>query len=145
MILHLGDLAYRGNSEKNRITLRNLPGEKFFIWGNHDKQNENWYRRAGFIQVGKLLGKFEEKDLTRDGVPYTNRVVNWGFYKHFDTKRVLFSHYPDAWLLDWDINIHGHIHNNPYSEFVDASKDYRNVSVENMDYRPVRLSAILER
>jgi calcineurin-like phosphoesterase family protein len=120
--------------------LSHLPGKKMFIRGNHEKHvPPNW------TEVGGVLGQFVEEDVTKDGTPYRNDITNHGFYSEVDGKRILFSHYPDAWLLDWDINIHGHIHNNPYSPKISRDRDYRNVSVEVMGYKPVRLSEILRR
>jgi calcineurin-like phosphoesterase family protein len=140
-VLHLGDIMTWKNKESPESwmrTLSKLEGEKLFVRGNHDKHvPENW------TEVGTLLGEFVEEDVTREGVPYTNKVRNHGLYSQLDGKRILFSHYPDNWLLDWDVNIHGHIHNNPYSPKIDRSRNYINVSVEVMDYTPVRLSAIL--
>jgi calcineurin-like phosphoesterase family protein len=148
-ILHLGDVAtWKTKKDEHRDgwlpVLRDLPGQKLLVLGNHDKNGGRYYKLAGFEEVGMQLGEFVEEDVTREGVPYKNTIRNNGFYADIDGKRILFSHYPDAWLLDWDINIHGHIHNNPISPKVAALKrDHRNVSVEVMDYRPTRLSAIL--
>jgi calcineurin-like phosphoesterase family protein len=144
-IVHLGDITYRGDRTDMLYLLKHLPGKKFYVKGNHDKENDRWYRGAGFEQIGDLLGTFIEEDVTRDGHPYKNTVKNYGFYwRDKRGRRILFSHYPDAWLLDWTINIHGHIHNNPPSPKIASNgRDYRNVSVELMDYRPVRLGDIL--
>jgi calcineurin-like phosphoesterase family protein len=142
-VLHLGDIqAWRKPaSEKWQRVLPRLPGNKFYIKGNHDKVIP-----SGWEQVGKLLGEFVEEDVTRDGVPYRNTIKNHGFYWHTPQgKRILFSHYPDAWLLDWTTNIHGHIHNNPYSPKISSARDYRNVSAEVMGYKPVRLGEILDK
>ena len=142
-ILHLGDLAYRGDWPHNLKILTLLPGQKFFIRGNHDKQNADWYYKAGFVDVGHLLGTFSEEDVTRDGKPYTNTVRNYGFYTSLSGKRVLFSHYPDNWLKDWSLNIHGHIHNNPYSPKISDTSRYRNVGVEVINYTPVKISTLI--
>jgi len=141
VVFHLGDIQTwkRPKAFDWQPKLAKLPGEKHYLKGNHDKVVP-W----GWTKIGDLLGEFIEEDVTRDGVPYTNNVRNYGFYQDFNGRRVLFSHYPDAWLLDWDINIHGHIHNNPYSPKIDQTRDYRNVSVEVMNYRPVRLAEILD-
>lgn len=148
-VLHLGDLTYRGDRGENQQILNLLPGNKHFVWGNHDKQRESYYAEAGFKQVGKHLGTFIESGNTREGTYYENNIDFWGVYGQFASKRVLFSHYPDIWYLDWDVNVHGHIHNNPYYTRTAAlmedhpKKRWVNVSVEVIDYAPVRLRDLL--
>lgn len=126
-VLHLGDL-FMGNSEKARQLLVQLPGHKYYIRGNHDSKRSTFYQDAGFTFVGdeKLHPLGAIKYVTANGV------------------RVWLSHYPDTnHLAEWDVNIHGHIHNNGYPQNIKGDRDYRNVSVEVMDYRPWRLRDIL--
>lgn len=143
-ILHLGDLVYKGDRTANAHILRSLPGIKYYIKGNHDKQTEQWYEKCGFERLGTLLGDYVETNIGENGELYTKRVKHHGFYQTINNKRILFSHYPDEWLLDWDINCHGHIHNSQHHRpKMAADKIYHNMSVEVIDYTPVRLSAIL--
>lgn len=131
-VLHLGDL-FMGKTERSIKLLKNLPGNKFFVRGNHDKRNMHWYGEVGFHHVGNVQG---------NGWQILNAVR---FIEPDEEQRVLFTHYPDLhWQDQWDINIHGHIHNNGYAPDTPLL-DYRNVSVEVMDYRPWRLSDILYR
>jgi calcineurin-like phosphoesterase family protein len=128
-ILHLGDV-FMGNSGEAKELIQTLPGNKYFIRGNHDGQSTFWYREAGFQFVGTS----------------TNPLGSI-FWTAPDGQIVLFSHYPDKYALkrehEWDINIHGHIHNNGYASPEYRSRDYRNISVEVVDYRPVRLRDVL--
>lgn len=121
-VLHLGDLMVWYNDlwvEEAKYIVRGLSGRRAMLRGNHDKMENEEYGRLGFMVIPE-------------------------FIQEFDGKRVLFSHYPDQSRLDqWDINIHGHIHNSPYNPEQSLSRDYRNVSVEVMDYRPVKLRDIL--
>lgn len=122
-ILHLGDVSvWYGEDEEYWLGLAGaLPGKKLMIRGNHDKRKDSVYEREGFQVIPE-------------------------FVQEFDGKRVLFSHYPDKTRLwEWDINVHGHIHNNDHRDDPDLPKkrDYRNVSIEVMDYKPVRLRDIL--
>ena len=147
-ILCLGDLEMRGNHRWAKMLLTSLTGRKLWVRGNHDKQKDQFYLDCGFEEVGKSFGRVTEYDITPGGEPYENTVENYGFYWHGpDGKRILFSHYPDVWRLDWSLNIHGHIHNNPPSprvqEQMAEGKIYRNVSVEVIDYAPVRLRDLL--
>jgi calcineurin-like phosphoesterase family protein len=125
-ILHLGDVAFGNRKEiyywANMI--KELPGEKYLIKGNHDHSSS--------IKVYK--GVFEE-------------IID-PFIQEFSDVKFYFSHYPDHSIVDeWDINIHGHIHNNSlqgqFSPVVDLTKIYENVSVEVTRYAPIRLSSIL--
>jgi calcineurin-like phosphoesterase family protein len=119
MILHLGDVAtWYGDTEGAANILSSIPGQKYLILGNHDKLGTSWYTALGFTIIS----------------PFVQKVSDF---------KVLFSHYPETEKLNWDINIHGHIHNNGYPPNASPKKDYRNVSVEVMSYQPVRLSDIL--
>lgn len=116
-ILHLGDLFFK----KNVIDLSSLPGNKYLIKGNHDHQKDEWYESIGFKVIN------ERPQIT------VNRQV------------IVFTHYPIPYedKSYWDINIHGHIHNHNYESKKWSDKLYINVSVEVMDYAPVKLGEIL--
>lgn len=128
-VLHLGDLAvWYGAEESYWLKAASaLPGNKFMLRGNHDKLKDKVYADLGYTVVPEFI---------------------WDW----DGKRVLFTHAPagqeharqSAWA-PWDINVHGHIHNNDYHPNDDLFKGrkYINVSVELMDYKPVRLRDIL--
>lgn len=121
-VLHLGDVAMGPHSQKlGAALLPSLPGNKYMLRGNHDHQTDEWYHAAGFPVVGE-----DSK-----------------FYMFWNNQKVLLSHYPDCKEFQWNINIHGHIHNNGYAPGT-PYKDYRNVSIEVVAYRPVRLKDILE-
>lgn len=126
-ILHLGDVAF-GNLESieywaNRI--KHLPGKKFLIKGNHDHSRS--------MKIYKEI--FEVVD---------------PFIQDFSDVKFYFSHYPDHPIKDeWDINVHGHIHNKTlqgeFSPVVDLDKIYENVSIEVTNYAPIKLSWILSK
>ncbi len=126
-ILHLGDVAF-GKKQQIYVwaqRIAELPGKKYLIKGNHDHSSS--------MKIYK--GMFE---------------VVTPFVQEFSDVKFLFSHYPDEHVSDeWDINIHGHIHNNPlrgdFSPVVALDKIYENVSVEVTNYTPVRLSSILSK
>ena len=126
-ILHLGDVAF-GNKEAIQWwsdTIKRLPGKKYLIKGNHDHSRS--------IKIYKDI--FE--------------VIN-PFVQDFSDVKFYFSHYPDHPIKDeWDINVHGHIHNNPlqgdFSPMVDINKIYENVSIEVTNYSPILFSSILQK
>lgn len=120
VVLHLGDLCFRNTSDWMQGLLRSLPGRKFLIRGNHDKQRDEWYQRLGYTVIDPFL---------------------WHEPRH--GKAIRFSHRPDIEYLDWSTNVHGHLHSNGYPPSISPERDYRNVSVEVMNYEPVRLEHIL--
>ncbi len=118
-VLHLGDLTFNVGLLKPNFNI--LPGNKFLIKGNHDHKSNLWYHENGF-----------------EIAPRRVFFNNGG-------DRILFTHYPeDNFHMHWDINIHGHIHNNSYRVKEVKARKYVNVSVEVMNYVPVRLRDILK-
>lgn len=136
-VLHLGDVAMDKRLpeiELMEARIRALPGEKFLVRGNHDTRGNPWIEEhwgMEMINHHVLVGQRKQKRIT---------VTVAG-------TRIAFSHRPLIWTEGqdaWDINIHGHIHINGWAQsFVDSRRDYRNVSVEFMDYRPWPLRDIL--
>lgn len=122
-ILHLGDVHVwyekeAGVLKQAQELIKSLPGNKFLIKGNHDKFDDKWYEGMGFTIIPEHV------------IATDNKIVR-------------FSHYPDTAFNDWNVNIHGHIHTNGYLPECAPDKDYRNVSVEVMNYKPYRLHAIM--
>lgn len=117
-VLHLGDLIFR----KSSVNVQSLRGRKHLIKGNHDREKDSWYQAQGFEIMPRKM------------------FFNW------NGKPVLFTHVPEVEHKGWSVNIHGHIHNNGYHQELelDRDKDYRNVSIEVMEYKPVRLREILD-
>ncbi len=117
-VLHLGDLTFKN---KDFMNIGILPGKKFLIKGNHDHKKDSFYNDLGFTIV-------------EDGISFQQ-----------GPRKIIFSHYP---VKDreryWDINIHGHIHNNGYVTLEDNGRRFINVSVEVMDYTPTKLRDILK-
>lgn len=125
-ILHLGDVMWYKNdtpwSEGKTLgtMVKELPGNKFLIKGNHDKENDEWWNNLGFEIMSQRV-----------------------FFKN-DNKTILFTHFPEKEFdIGWDINIHGHIHNNGYITREENGRKFINVSVEVMGYTPVKLRDIL--
>jgi calcineurin-like phosphoesterase family protein len=123
-VLHLGDLMvwWPGlEQEQAALIAQSLPGEKYMLRGNHDKLTDEEFKLfTGFTVVPE-------------------------FIQMIGQTRVLFSHYPDLERIgQWDLNVHGHIHNNDYhDEFKGLHAKYINISVEVMDYKPKRLREVL--
>ena len=118
-VLHLGDVTvWHTRHVFWAQQMKNLPGIKFLIKGNHDEQwsNQQWLNLAGFT--------------------VTDPFIDGG---------ILYSHIPASPSPQWDINIHGHSHNHtPFRRYHKLQTTYYNVSVEAMSYKPVRLGTILD-
>lgn len=125
-VLHLGDLQVWYGLEvvaASAIT-SSLPGKKFILRGNHDREKPKFYAELGFTMIPEFVQEFGDRKRT--------------------LQRVLFSHFPDTERKgEWDINVHGHIHNNGYAAEINRNRDYRNVSMEVMNYEPARLRDVL--
>ena len=117
LVIHLGDLIV--GKEADWISLlKELPGRKVLVTGNHDKRNCSWYMDNGFdfCCTSFVLYKFGLK--------------------------ILFSHIP---VLDgdFDLNVHGHLHNGRHREITTGRKHFL-VSLEDLGYHPLRLKFIVE-
>lgn len=119
-VLHLGDLFFGGKAGYERFKEEitpNLPGRKFIILGNHDKRRFD-YEGLGFT----VLKPFS--------MLYRGYTVS-------------FSHYPKFVTDPKAIHVHGHIHCHPYARGEYERARNINVSVEVMDYRPHRVTRLL--
>lgn len=85
IVYHLGDICENLNLEQLKRILERLNGHKILIKGNHDKQSDEFYLKAGFEKV------------------YNN------FYQY--NEKVILSHFPIPMDNNYFINIHGHLHN----------------------------------
>ena len=118
-VLHLGDVTVWFKKHVHWAqTVRQLPGLKFLILGNHDEQwsAHQWLNLGGFVVTPPFI-----------------------------QDRILYSHEPAIPSPGWDANIHGHTHNHtPFLRYSKLQTTYYNVSVEATKYRPVRLGSILD-
>lgn len=119
IVFHLGDIAL-GKREQFEETVTKLPGRIFMIRGNHDRKGAagaSWYRSLGI------------------------EIVEEPFRLNYDGWTVSFAHRPDhaAVLYPKHLQVHGHIHS--------REKENRrqiNVCVERTDFRPVRVTELLD-
>lgn len=86
VLIHLGDICI-GKDEENHIFIQSLKCKKILVKGNHDNKSNQWYLEHGW-------------DFVCDK-----------FYMKFEGKIICFSHTPQKDNGDFDINIHGHFHN----------------------------------
>ncbi len=154
-VLHLGDFSFKeGDLELLELLAASLNGKIFLILGNHDTKPFEVYGKLFYLPVergfvyAELGGEFFK-------IP-TGLDKATGLILETPKGRILFSHYPIAaeerfffdhvrvlneifYKTECVLNVHGHTHS------VDLD-DPRcvNVSVEKTDFKPVRLSEILE-
>ena len=115
IIINLGDFAFKQPRIYLKELLKDLPGYKILILGNHDrKKSTNFWMDAGFNEV------------------YKYPIIYEGKY--------ILSHEPAEMNENMPyINIHGHIHNkNP------EIKNQINVSVEKINYKPLLFRKIIK-
>lgn len=111
----LGDFGAE-NHESN--ILRRLPGKKYLVKGNHDKESNEYYRKAGFDEV------------------YDHPIILDNFF--------LLSHEPMYVNVNMPYaNIFGHVHASPIVQ--DYSAHHYCVSVERTNYAPLSLLEIKKR
>ena len=118
IVYMLGDFCL-GNKEKVSNMAYQLNGRKMLICGNHDA-----YRATDYMQLG-----FEWA---------SRHPIIWNNY-------MILSHEPV--FLEANscrVNIHGHLHIGEHRIFKhDSDKNlYYNVSVEQIDYKPISIHAI---
>ena len=117
-VLHLGDYCFGNKVMVEDITNR-LNGNIYLIRGNHDRRTKTLYENCGITMVKP-------------------------FYAEYDIgKRFLFGHKPITIMSKDVIPVFGHWHNkSPFTWYMDGMT-YFNVSVEAIDYKPMKLGKIL--
>lgn len=121
IVYHLGDVIF-GNKEQLIEVLKDLPGIKVLIKGNHDRHSDNWYIDSGFTIVCKTI-----------------RISN-----------IILSHLPVSMKDRNLINIHGHLHNNPRKKWNKRyekilTKNHYLFSIENTNYKPILFKDAIEK
>ena len=121
LVYHLGDFGFADEKSLDEI-LRRLNGDKFLIWGNHDKTLRNSARLQGHFV--KCLDYLEIS---------------------VDKTRIVLCHYP---MLSWNrmahgsIMAHGHCHGNLRYPFKGRIID---VGVDPQDYFQVNARNVVKR
>ena len=126
VIIHLGDLIFtKGASEEIKKIIKRLNGRKILVAGNHDRKSYSFYMSAG--------------------IEFICESFRW-FY---NDKQIMFIHSPHdidpSILKKVDYIIHGHSHQN--SPFISKVKKttFINVSVEQIQYKPILLITLFNR
>lgn len=126
-IIICGDFALCGSHiEKFDELLLKLNGHKILIKGNHDKRSNRFYTSV---------------------IEGTNQKRFILCVQYFSMQGVLFTHRPFDYfdMVEEQINVHGHIHNNLPNCGYDLTVQGRiNVSVEVTNYTPINFEQILK-
>lgn len=127
-VLHLGDFSF-GNKKTVYETVKKLNGKIYLLKGNHDRHTAGWYNdcRITLIKKPFIVDCKEDRNVI-----------------------LLFSHKMQSNLPGNTTNIHGHSHEKKWFITNEGSgpvkgSTYINISVEKIDYRPVRLNSLLIR
>lgn len=126
VIYHLGDVAF-GRRKANLDWMKRLNGRIFLLRGNHDTQpNCKW---AAMVE---------------DILPSVYPIPG--------LSDIVLSHAPihqASMAGRWALNVHGHMHDNvvllPGGRTGQPDPRYMNISVEQIDFRPIPLEVVLMR
>ena len=113
LIIHLGDVSFKGHQSP----IKDLPGKKILVRGNHDPKSFLWYIKDGF-------------DFCCDS-----------FSLKYYGRNILFTHKPIVYVpVSYDLNIHGHVHTKRKSLVIEKQVAVR---LEENEYKPVLLSSLI--
>ena len=112
-ILILGDLTVHGLWGRRLKRVRQTPGRKILVYGNHEATADGVFGYEAFDEVHSTL--------CVDGDP-----------------PLLLTHIPLRVVPNGCVNIHGHLH----QKRVPESTRHINISVEQLQYRPHALTAL---
>ena len=136
ILIHLGDICMGEDKYWHNAVIDRLNCKKWLVRGNHDKKSNSWYLAHGWDFVCEQ------------------------FTDTYFGKEILFSHVPQRDNGTFNLNIHGHLHNNlerlKRKEYVTPDEEARNIGVvdiltpkhklialEFTGYKPVNLNEVL--
>ena len=112
ILIHLGDFCVSEDTKWHKLFMGISNCKKWLIKGNYDTKSDSWYKSHGW-----------------DFVADSFKTKMFGF-------DIMLSHRPSWVKGDFDINVHGHLHN-VYHRFLEEeiscieSENYRLVMIEN--------------
>lgn len=118
LLIHLGDICIGKDAERHEQYIQPIKCKKILCKGNHDQKSNSWYLSHGW-------------DFVCDS-----------FADVYFGKRIVFSHIPQRYMGQFDINIHGHFHNSDFREQELAhlvSRYHKLLAIENTNYKLVNL------
>ena len=121
ILIHLGDVSFGDHDEWLAKFMDACAGKKWLLKGNHDEHSLNWFMERGWDFAAEEIG-----------------IKLFG-------KKILFSHIPLFELGRFDLNIHGHHHNNTWHEDVGKMTDKHLLIAMEHHYRPVKLEGVIKK
>lgn len=119
VLICMGDVCIGNDEHWNETLLKQVNSIKWLVRGNHDNKSNGWYLDHGWHCVSDAL-----------------TLDIYG-------KRVLFTHSPCFVHNDFDINIHGHLHNTNYRDIKGLTEKHKLLYLEH-EYKPFNLRKIVE-
>lgn len=121
-LIHLGDIGIGEDAMIHEEMIAPLDCRKILVMGNHDSKSWSWYMDHGWDFV---CDSFKLK--------YCGKII-------------CFSHKPQPWDGEWEINVHGHLHNLGHreKEFKELKQWHRLYAPELMNYQPIELSKFIQ-
>ncbi len=125
ILIHLGDFCIGRDQYWHDTVFKDTKYKKYLIKGNHDNKSMTWYSKRGWDCVAS------EITLNIFGL------------------KILFSHRPVKDCIHFDLNIHGHLHNNGHERHQHCA-DKMTVTKHHLiymehEYRPFNLRKLVEK
>lgn len=120
ILIHLGDICIGADELVHDKFIISLPGKKILVKGNHDRKSTNWYLNHGW-----------------------DFVCNYFALEIFG-KKIKFTHIPIIWDGEWELNIHGHLHNLTHREVAFLKPWHFLISMEQNNYHPYLLRNVVQ-
>ena len=115
VLICLGDVCIGSDAYWHNRIMQHWVGNKcWLVKGNHDNKSNSWYLNAGWDCVSESL---------------TLNIYG---------KDILFSHCPVTKHDNFDLNIHGHLHNTLHHEIEGLAAKHKLLFIEHT-YAPVSL------
>lgn len=118
VLIHIGDVCINKDEYWNKL-FTNIDCKKWLVRGNHDNKTMSWYLTHGWDFVS------DELTLELFG------------------KRILFTHIPCTLHDNFDLNIHGHLHNTNHRNIEGLTEKHKLIYLEH-EYKPFSLRKLVE-
>ena len=120
-LIHLGDFCIVDDLKWHK-KLEYVSCRRILVLGNHDSKSYSWYMNNGWHFACDSL------------------KIQYAGYN------VCLSHKPQSWDGDWEVNVHGHLHNLGHRdhEFRELKKWHKLYAPELFNYQPIELAKLIQ-
>jgi len=122
-VIHLGDICIGRDERMHEQYIKQIPGTRILVKGNHDKRSDGWYRRHGWSFVCQ------------------------SFVNRYEGLDILFAHIPVVPDYRYSIQIHGHTHGGTH-RLTETTYDpswHMEIALEVTNYKPVLLDTLIKK